>query len=880
MLRCHVVYAVFKRNLLSYFTGVLGYLFIVVFVVAGAYLAFNARFFTNNLANLDELSRWFPMLLLFIVPAVTMSTWADERKLGTDELLFTLPASDVEILLGKYLAVLAVYTVTLLFSVTHLGVLGWYADPDWGLLFATYFGYWIAGAALLSAGMFASVLTSSTTVAFVLGAAICAIPVFIAKIAPTSEFFRELSLNEQFREFGMGMLPLSGVLYFVSLTLFMLYLNLVFISKRHWSSSQQTSMGMQFVVRTVSLAAILISLNALASYGTVRLDLTSEKLYTLSDTTRDLIDKIDDKRPVTIQAFLSPDVPREYVPIRKRLIGLLRQYDHLGGGLIDVRYVDVKPFSKEAEEAKLFGIKPVRIRSERDGRRIEEDVFLGAVVSSTLDEVVIPFIGAGTPVEYELTRSVRTVSSEQRLTVGILRTDADVIGSSREWQIVTELKQQYNVEEIFPDSEIDENKFHVVMAVLPSSLTEPQMANLVDYVKKGKPALIFDDPFPMVFNSMYGVSNAPRQPKPSPGGGMMGMQRQPPVPKADGGKATSLLNVMKIAWEYDQVAFDYFNPHPEFFAVVPPEYLFISPQSGVKSAFGTKSDITSGLQEMLAAYCGTIRPRAGSDLKFEPLLRTGRNSGLLNWDEFTSESFNPMRMAMTAQLAPNPRRDDKVDEYAHVLAAHITGNRKTKLNVVYVADLDLISDWFFYERSRGESNLKLDNVTFVLNAVDVLAGDEAYLNLRKRRATHRTLAEVEKQNAQFIKKRNEGQEAADKAAKTALEDAKGRFREKLNAIRDDETLDERAKAEQLRMWEELEERRIAVAEANIERDKQSEIEKIKAETERSIQEREDQLRIGAVTLSPMPAILLGVIILSMRVYNERRDITPDRLVER
>ena len=135
MLRCHVVFAVFKRNLLSYFTGVLGYLFIVVFVVAGAYLAFNARFFTNNLANLDELSRWFPMLLLFIVPAVTMSTWADERKLGTDELLFTLPAADVEILLGKYLAVLAVYTVTLLFSVTHLGVLAWYADPDWGLLF-------------------------------------------------------------------------------------------------------------------------------------------------------------------------------------------------------------------------------------------------------------------------------------------------------------------------------------------------------------------------------------------------------------------------------------------------------------------------------------------------------------------------------------------------------------------------------------------------------------------------------------------------------------------------------------------------------------------------------------------------------------------------
>ena len=94
----------------------------------------------------------------------------------------------------------------------------------------------------------------------------------------------------------------------------MLYLNLVFISKRHWSSSQQTNMGLQFVVRTVSLVAILISLNALVSYRARRIDMTAESLYTLSDTTRDSIDEVDDKRPVTIQAFLSPDVPREYVP--------------------------------------------------------------------------------------------------------------------------------------------------------------------------------------------------------------------------------------------------------------------------------------------------------------------------------------------------------------------------------------------------------------------------------------------------------------------------------------------------------------------------------------------------------------------------------------
>ncbi len=891
----HVILAVFRRNVLSYFSGVLGYLFIVVFVVAGAMLAFNTMFFTNNLASLDQLSEAYPLLLLFLVPAITMSTWADERKLGTDELLFTLPASDVEVLLGKYLAVLAVYTIALLFSTTHLLMLAWIGDPDWGVMFTTYVGYWLAGGSLLAAGMFASVLTSSTTVAFVLGAALCAIPVFINQLAAllpdqsssTANFIRALGIREQLRDFEAGLIPLGGVFYFVAFGVLMLYLNLVFISRRHWGAGHRANMATHFAVRSVALACALAGGAVVAAQTLLPIDRTAEGLYSLSPTTTSLITNIDASRPVRIQAFVSTNVPRDYVPVRKRLLGLLRQYDRLAGDKIEVREVPIEPFSKDADEAKLYGINPVKIQTEREGRRAEEDVYLGAVFTTSFDEVIIPFFGAGTPLEYELTRSIRTVSNEKRLTLGVLRTDAEVIGGGRDWQIVTELRQQYNVEEVSSDSPIDPKKYDVLLAVMPSSLTEPQMKNFVDYVKAGRPTLIFDDPFPYVFSGSGGITNAPRMPKPNPNSrmGMMGMNSPPPPPKADEGKATSLLKELEIGWDNGQVVWDQSSlVHPQYANVVPEEFLFVTPKAGTASAFSPNSKITSGMQELLVAFSGTVRRVENSKVNFEPLLRTSAVSGLENWDEFTQPSFSFIGgFQQTVALRPDQDRPRFIDKDVHVLAAHLTSPRPeqpTALNVVFVADIDMISDWFFYMRNRGESDLKLDNVTFVLNAVDVLAGEEAYLDLRKRRSELRTLVKVEERTSDFVKERTQQEQKAIDDAKEALEAAKKRFREQRERIEKDSALDEQAKAMALEQLSQTESRKLEVEGAEIDRKKQERIDEIKARTERQIRATESSIMLAAILIPPIPAVLLGAVMFFLRLSDERKNISPERLMRK
>ena len=880
--RPKVIWPIFRRNFASYFAGVLGYLFIVVFVVAGGAMTFNARFFTANEPNLDQLTQLFPLLLLFFVPAITTSVWADERKTGTDELLFTMPATDVEILLGKYFSVLTVYSVALLFSMTHVLVLMFLGTPDWGLICTTYFGYWIAGAALLSAGMLASILTSSMTVAFVIGIVICGIPVFLGDVGGFlgfRDFFESFSLREQFRDFGMGVIPVSGLLYFLGFTVFMLYFNLVLMTRRHWSSSRRAGMGTQYAVRAVCLALMLICVTAWAGYAAIRVDATSEQLFSLSPATKRILRGLDSERPIEIQVFLSPQAPREYVETRKRLVGLLRQFDGMGGKNLEVRYVEVAPFSEQADEADHFGIRPIRLMTEVDGRRTEVEVYLGAVVISSYDKVVVPFFGKGLPIEYELTRSVQTVANKDRHKVGILATDAGLMSGSREWRIVTELKKQYDVEDVAPSSDIDVDKFDVLLVAMPSALTDPGMDNLVKYVTSGQPALIFDDPFPLTFNSGSGVTNAPRQPKPRPGGAMAmfgGGGGPAAEQKADGGRATRLLEALDIRWKYDRVAFDVNNPHPEF-GMLPPEYVFITRDGGNEDAFDRDSKITSGLQELIALYTGTVEHRNSiGDTEFTPLLATGRDSGLLDWEEFVEDSgFNFMSMQTTANPRRNPFR--RMDRDTHAIAAHVTSDKDdAKLNAIFVADIDMISDFFFEERNLGNLDLEFDNVTFVLNAVDMLAGDDAFIDLRSRRARHRTLTRVEARKRAFLEEANKAEKAADSEADDELAKRREQLSERVTEIEKDENLDPVAKAQMLNQAQQAEQQRLNLAEAQIEQKKNNQIRKIDANTNRQIQKLESTIRLWAVWLPPIPALCVGLFVFMSRLKMEKRNVVASR----
>lgn len=184
MIDFKVVSAIFRKDMRTYLGNPTGYVFITLFiVVAQAVLILRGEFFARNLADLATLSEFMPVILMIFVSALTMNTWADERRSGTDELLLTLPVRDGEVVLGKYLGVLGTFTLSLaLTALAQLSVLALLGEPDKGLMFSTFAGYWLVGALFASIGLVSSMLTSNVTVAFILGVVGCALLVLTGSL--------------------------------------------------------------------------------------------------------------------------------------------------------------------------------------------------------------------------------------------------------------------------------------------------------------------------------------------------------------------------------------------------------------------------------------------------------------------------------------------------------------------------------------------------------------------------------------------------------------------------------------------------------------------------------------------------------------------------
>ncbi len=438
----HATFAVLKRNFFGYFSNPTGYVFICLFVLVGSIFAFWPHdFFNSNLATLHELNNNFPFAMLLFIPTITMSIWAEERRQGTDELLLTIPATDWDIVLGKYLSVAAIFTVSLLFSqIANFAVLNILAlgDIDTGLFVATYLGYWLIGLAMLALGMAASFLTSNLTVGFILGVlfnaplAMAAKSDLIFRSADIAQAVSRWSYTAQFEDFGRGVISFKSIFFFGIVIAIGMYLSIVLIGRRHWWGGKdgQSLLG-HYITRALALVVLAFGANLFFSnHDLFRFDATSEKISSLSSDTKKLLGNLKPKHSILAEAFISNVVPETYAKTKVDLITMLKELGARGGKDITVRiYDNLEPFSDDAARAEQqYGIEPTTVLTRERGAFKQEDVFMGAAFTSGLEKVVVPFFDQGIPVEYEIVRSINTVAEGERKRIGLVRTDAELFG--------------------------------------------------------------------------------------------------------------------------------------------------------------------------------------------------------------------------------------------------------------------------------------------------------------------------------------------------------------------------------------------------------------------------------------------------------------------
>lgn len=854
----NLVLAVAKRDLRSWFGNPAGYVFILLFVAASTIaLMWSSAFFTNNLANLDTLNAWFPIIAIVFVAASTMNMWTSERANGTQELLFTLPGRDHDLQLGKFLAAVSVYTISLAFTLVLPLALTFLGNPDWGQLFANYIGYWLLGVMLVSVSMIGGQLTTNATVAFLVSILLCAAVVFLGMVlgwVGWSTWDTNGPLG-QFGEFARGMLPLSGVVLFVGLTAAFFYLGLALLGWRHWRKGDE---GLHTSLRFAGGFVIALSATMIGVQVLPRFDATVEGIHSLGEESQQLLAGLNQDKPVFITAYVSEEVPEQFVQQRRLLLNLIDQFDAIGGGAVQKRIILPTPYSEEAREAeKNFGIRPQPVTTALPGGGYtDSQVFLGFVVQCGTDEVVTPFVEPAVPLEYELTRSIRVVSNASRKKVGLLKTDVELGGGfdfqtfqqKPRWQIADELEQQYKIENVDADKDYPEG-LDCLIVPQASSLVQEQMDRLQQWMLAGNPTLLLEDPAPL---DAWGTAADDQK-----GGTRAMMQGGGGPQKGEFSRMLASIGLDaprgEIIWDTSSTTFPGGRMDPEF--------VFVR-GAGVNDQFS----ITKGLQSIVVLLGGHVRALQKDGFSFEKLLTspgpavTGGPNGIVQKMELFQ--FNPFGGG--PQFNRSRQRERRNAELT--IAARVKGKpaegQTRGVDVVYVADLDLVGNQFFQiRRQMSDPNLRFDNVTFVLNCIDSLVGDESLIELRKRRPVLRKLHRVEESQKEFEDLWLKSKEDAEKAAKQELDQAQKRLDDAVAKIRDDQTLDDQAKEVKIVQVQQAENRRLDLAKARIEDDKKMTIEiaaHARDEARRGIQ---DRYRIITLILAAVPGLLLGVVTL-------------------
>lgn len=492
-----------------------------------------------------------------------------------------------------------------------------------------------------------------------------------------------------------------------------------------------------FISTIIAAIAIFIAVNIANNLflGGLRFDLTENDLYTLSEGTRNIISSLDD--PVSIKVFYSRD-EMNGIPYLKsyasRVVGLLRQYEKIGRGKIELEFINPEPFTEKEDNAVKAGMQPVPI--DTAGGKL----YFGMVASDNSDNTrEIPFFNPDREpfLEYDITRMIYDLSHPEKPVLGLLSTVPEkpsnmpsfLGGNNEQWVIFSQLEKQFVVEKLPKETEKIPDNIDLLLIVHPHDIPGDTLYAIDQFVLSGGHALVFTDPYLEVSQISSKSSDLP-----------------------------SLFDKWGIIFHSSEVVADqenalrvnYRDQGSGIRAVTKLNWLML------QNEYLDSGDIvTRGLGQLRVASSGHFTKKEDAmKLEWEPLVRTSSSS----------VSIDPSLTHSPFSVLDNYISSDKSKKQEFILAGRVTGMAQTAfperkdedhvssseepINVIVFGDVDMLRDMFWVRKQNFLNRSFLvqtaDNGAFVTNALENLSGSNDLISLRSRSLVERPFEVVKK----------------------------------------------------------------------------------------------------------------------------------------
>jgi ABC-2 type transport system permease protein len=526
------MFSILKKEINTFFASIIGYLVIGLFLtINGLFLWFFKGEFNildNGFADLNSFFLLAPWVFVFLISAVTMRSFSDEKKQGTLELLLTKPISPVKIVLGKYFGALLLIVIALLPTLLYVYSVYQLGNPignlDMASILGSYLGLLFLAAAFTAIGVFCSSLSDNQIVAFISSIFICLL--FYIGFEGIGDFLsssliEQLGMNVHYKSISRGVLDTRDIIYFICVSV----LFLLFTSKSISANTLKKKERLQLLFLPIGL----VLLNILSYNLYTRIDLTEDQRYTLSPATIDIVQPIEE--PLVVDIFLKADnLPSEFRRLQTETRQLLEEFASKNNK-ISFQFID--PLEDESTRERNIqqlnerGLTPMQVSVQESGKSSQEVIFPWALASYNGVTVKIPLVKnkIGSTIQDLATNSIQhleyafadgfsKLTNPKRKKIAILKGNGQ-LKDQYIFDFVKSIKDYYFIAPFTFDSVANSpvktlkslQEYDLIISAKPTeAFSEAEKYTLDQYTMSGGKSLWLIDAVAMEQDSLYNAS--------------------------------------------------------------------------------------------------------------------------------------------------------------------------------------------------------------------------------------------------------------------------------------------------------------------------------------------------------------------------------------